>query len=90
MAYVQEQIRRDSLEEAVKAARQGVDFAQNRYDAGLSDFDSLLDAQRTLLSYEDELVKSKTEMITDLISLYKALGGGWSSMASSTDITIPD
>ncbi|HOO46186.1 MAG TPA: efflux transporter outer membrane subunit [Deltaproteobacteria bacterium] len=88
MAYVQEQIRRDSLEEAVKAARQGVDFAQNRYDAGLSDFDSLLDAQRTLLSYEDELVQSKTAVITDLISLYKALGGGWSSMVPKTDTSI--
>lgn len=85
VAYVQEQIRRETLKAAADAARQAVDFAQNKYDAGLTDFDSLLDAQRTLLSYEDELVQSEAAVVTDLVSLYKALGGGWTSMVPGAD-----
>ena len=84
VAYVEEQTRRVSLQDAAAAALKAVDLAQNRYDAGLIDFDSLLDTQRTLLTYEDELVQSEAAVITNLISLYKALGGGWTSMAPSS------
>jgi len=45
--------------------------------SGLSDFLSVLDAQRQQLATENELALSDTATLTDLISLYKALGGGW-------------
>ncbi|MGC9325664.1 MAG: efflux transporter outer membrane subunit [Desulfomonilia bacterium] len=85
VSYVEEQIRRESLDNAATAARQAVDCAQNTYDAGLIDFDTLLDSQRTQLSYEDELAQSESAVIMNLVRVYKALGGGWTSMAPETD-----
>jgi len=83
-AYVEEQIRRASLHEAAAAARDAADFAQNNYDAGVIDFDTVLDAQRTLLSYQDALVQSEASVIINLVRLYKALGGGWAPLGSAS------
>jgi multidrug efflux system outer membrane protein len=38
----------------------------------------VLDAQRQQLAIEDDLVQSDTAVVTNLVALYKALGGGWS------------
>ncbi|MDY6904750.1 MAG: efflux transporter outer membrane subunit [Thermodesulfobacteriota bacterium] len=80
-AYGQELDRRQSLEKAADAARKATAMAQNKYDAGLIDFDTLLDAQQTLLSYEDEMVQSRASVGMNLVRLYKAMGGGWTSLA---------
>ncbi|BBO88836.1 efflux transporter outer membrane subunit [Desulfosarcina ovata] len=76
-AYAEEQVRRTHLEEAVDAAQRAADLAQDRYAAGLVDFTSVLDAQRSLLSFQDALAQSEGTVTANLISLYKALGGGW-------------
>ena len=47
------------------------------YKQGLSPFQNVLDAQRSLLSYENQLVQAQGSSLLQLISLYKALGGGW-------------
>lgn len=44
---------------------------------GLSPFQNVLDAQRSLLSYENQLVQAQGSSLLQLIALYKALGGGW-------------
>ena len=44
---------------------------------GLSPFQNVLDAQRSLLSYENQLVQAQVSSLLQLIALYKALGGGW-------------
>jgi outer membrane protein TolC len=49
--------------------------------AGLVDFLSVLDAQRDLYANEDQLVQSQTTVTTNLVGLYRALGGGWSATA---------
>ena len=79
MAYGHEQDRRDRLVRAVDAGRQTTVLANELYTRGLEDFLSVLDAQRQQLALEDDLVRSDTTVITDLIALYKALGGGWES-----------
>uniref|UniRef100_UPI00155DBB63 TolC family protein n=1 Tax=Desulfosarcina cetonica TaxID=90730 RepID=UPI00155DBB63 len=76
-AYAEEQLRRAHLREAVDAAQRAADLARDRYSAGLVDFTSVLDAQRSLLSFQDALAQSEGTVTTDLITLYKALGGGW-------------
>jgi NodT family efflux transporter outer membrane factor (OMF) lipoprotein len=81
VAYVEEQNRRQSLREATEAARRAVSLAQAQYGAGMIDFRSVLDAQRSLLSFQDELAKSEGEVTSNLVRLYKALGGGWTSPA---------
>jgi len=77
-AYAEEQERREALREASGAAQRAVELAQNQYEAGIIDFNEVLDAQRSLLSFEDQLAQSEGRVTTHLITLYKALGGGWS------------
>jgi len=48
-----------------------------RYTKGLTNFLDVLDAQRSLYTAEDSLVQNKAAVDIDLITLYKALGGGW-------------
>lgn len=82
-AYAEEQNRRQSLIDAAAAAKQAVELAKNKYQSGLIAFSDVLDAQRSLLSFEDDLAKSEGTVTTNLISLYKALGGGWESAANN-------
>lgn len=76
-AYVQEQVRCLHLAEAAAAAAEAELLARRKYEAGLADFSNVLDAQRTLLSYQDQLAAGRGAVVANLIALYKALGGGW-------------
>jgi len=76
-AYGREQERREHLQAAVEASRQATQLANELYTRGLADFLAVLDAQRQQLAVEDDLVQSDTAVVTDLVALYKALGGGW-------------
>jgi outer membrane protein, multidrug efflux system len=75
--YASEQVRHQSLAEAVAADRRAVDVAQDRYRQGVVDFLTVLDAQRSLFRSQDALAESDRLVATDLVALYKALGGGW-------------
>lgn len=77
VAFTHEQVRHESLVKAVKANRRAVDLAQRLYREGLSDFLSVLDAQRDLYVTESALVQSDVDVVRNLVRLYKALGGGW-------------
>jgi outer membrane protein TolC len=77
-ALANNRTRRQTLRKAVSAARSAAQLARYRYNAGLVDFQTVLDSERTLLTLEDDLTTSKADGITALIRLYKALGGGWS------------
>jgi outer membrane protein, multidrug efflux system len=76
--YSEEQERRDLLSRAVEQSQLAVYLAAEQYRAGLVDFLSVLDAQGELYSNEAQLVQSQTSVTTDVIALYRALGGGWS------------
>ena len=80
IAYAKEQNRRQSLTEATEAARRAVDLAQKQYSSGLIEFGNVLIAQRSLLSLQDQLAVSEGEVTSNLIALYKSLGGGWKSL----------
>jgi len=77
VAYAKEQVRRRSLEDAVKSSQESLRLANQLYANGLSDFINVLDAERSLYQAQDALVQSDRTVSTDLISLYKSLGGGW-------------
>jgi len=83
VSFAKEQRRRDSLIKATEAARRADLLARDQYKAGLVDFSNVLDAQRSLLAFEDELVLSEGSVTADLLRLYKALGGGWETMAAA-------
>jgi outer membrane protein, multidrug efflux system len=77
IAFAKEQQHRKLLNDAVVFNRKAVDLSLQLYTAGLVDFLTVEIAQRTLYTSEDALVQSETSIVTDLIALYKALGGGW-------------
>jgi NodT family efflux transporter outer membrane factor (OMF) lipoprotein len=77
VAYAKEQVCRRSLEDAVKSSQESLRLANQLYTNGLSDFINVLDAERSLYQAQDALVQSDRTVSTDLISLYKSLGGGW-------------
>jgi NodT family efflux transporter outer membrane factor (OMF) lipoprotein len=75
--YAAQQRRRDLLRVAVEQNRRALTLAEERYNDGVADFLDVLDAQRNVLAAEQQYTDSTTEIATDLVSLYKALGGGW-------------
>ena len=77
--YSQEQERRDRLQAAVSQNQTALELSRELYRSGLGDFLAVLDAQRQLYGNEDLLAQSQTAVTTNLIALYKALGGGWES-----------
>ena len=74
---------RNSIKQIValrEVRNQGVEtlkLSLELYKQGLSPFQNVLDAQRSLLSYENQLVQAQGSSLLQLINLYKALGGGW-------------
>ena len=72
-----QQIRRDYLRESAQASEKATALARLRYQYGVSDFLTVLDAERTLLLAQDQLAQSHTSTATALVAVYKALGGGW-------------
>ncbi len=75
--FAEEQKRRVSLAEAVEANKQAVDLSMQLYSNGRTDFLNVLVAQRQLFVSEDALAQSEANVSTNLVALYKALGGGW-------------
>jgi len=52
-------------------------MANDLYIQGLVPFLNVLDAQRTLYATESDVAQSEANMASNLVALYKALGGGW-------------
>ena len=76
IASEKEQVRYQALTEAVAANRKAVELSTILYTSGQTDFLNVLIAQRSLYSAEDAQVQSAGTLSTNLIALYKALGGG--------------
>ena len=70
------------LTDAVKAAQRSLEIADRQYNEGLVDFQRVLDSQRTLFSQQDQLVASSGSLSQSLITIYKAMGGGWEAARS--------
>jgi len=68
-----------SLQQLVAQGTKTLDLSLDLYKRGLSNFQNVLDAQRSLLSYQNSLVSAQGGALNSLISLYEALGGGWES-----------
>jgi multidrug efflux system outer membrane protein len=79
-ALAREHERINHLSAATKSAAEAAGVALQHYQAGLSDFENVLETQRSLTSFQDQLAQSRGAATLDLISLYKALGGGWTQI----------
>ena len=76
-AFAQGRLQIDILRDSVKAARRSLDIANLQYREGLVDFQRVLDSQRGLFSQQERLVASEGNVAQSLITIYKAMGGGW-------------
>jgi NodT family efflux transporter outer membrane factor (OMF) lipoprotein len=83
VAYSREQVRRTQLAEAVEANQRAVALSNELYRTGLGTFLNVLDSQRALFSSQSDLAQSQATVSTDVVALYKALGGGWETFASA-------
>lgn len=92
VAFGKERIRYEALTLAEESATRTLAIARDRYDMGVVSFISVLDAERSLLSVQDQLSVSGARITSFAIMLYKALGGGWSALApeSSTPGSAPE
>jgi NodT family efflux transporter outer membrane factor (OMF) lipoprotein len=72
-----EQQRRARLQAQLEHTRMALGLARSRYNDGVADFLTVLDTERNLLQTEQQLATSTTNVALDLVTLFKALGGGW-------------
>ena len=77
VAYAEEAMTFERLDAAADASVEAADIAARLYEQGLTDFLTVLDAQRRRDEAEDARAQSRTRQLLSLSRLYKALGGGW-------------
>jgi NodT family efflux transporter outer membrane factor (OMF) lipoprotein len=77
VAYEREKVRRDRLAEAAGAAERSVEIVRTQYLSGLVDFQRYVDSERELFAQQDLLAASEGQVVLNLITLNRALGGGW-------------
>ncbi|HZE08509.1 MAG TPA: efflux transporter outer membrane subunit [Gemmatimonadaceae bacterium] len=77
VAYDRAHARLAILEDAVKSSERASDLAKQRFEAGLTDFLQVLDAERTLLDAENQLAEGRTTAAVALVAVYKSVGGAF-------------
>jgi multidrug efflux system outer membrane protein len=77
--YTRNAQRAERLLIAATSAEEAAQLARLRFDAGVTDFLVVLDAEREVLTNRDQLVQAQTDTATALVSVYRALGGGWAA-----------
>ena len=84
-AYYAERAKHLLLVESVRVNEEAVATASERYRRGLTTFLDVLTTQQALYSAHSSLSQSDANQLTDLVSLYKALGGGWDQTSTTPD-----
>jgi NodT family efflux transporter outer membrane factor (OMF) lipoprotein len=77
IAFLRAQEQADFLAQAAEAAQNSLNLAVKQYREGVKDFTTVLVAQQALLNEQDSLVTTLGNISTNLVGVYKALGGGW-------------
>ena len=85
-AIAAQRARREAWTAVVEAARNAALMASSNYRSGLKDFQSVLDAERTLRSAEDTRASAEADEANAIVALYAALGGGWRPEDIAQDI----
>ena len=87
VAFALERRRAGQLAQATDATQRAVDLVRTQYVSGLTNFQNVLDTQRTLFELQQQLASSEGQRVQNLVSLYRALGGGWD--VETLDATMP-
>jgi len=82
--YAQALIKQKHLRQGATSSAEAATLARARFDSGVADFLTVLDAERSMLEAEDRLAQSETQTATALLAMYKALGGGFRPLERMT------
>ena len=77
VAYLREQQRVKSLQQATQEVIRALEIGLRLYEQGVVDYQRVLDSQRAAVQQQDALAQSRGQVATNLVAVYKALGGGW-------------
>ena len=83
IGYLTEQDRLRALDKSTRAAARSVEIAMQQYERGLISYQPLLESQRALVIQQDAVTESRGLVASDLVAIYKALGGGWQARLAS-------
>ena len=78
----------DLLQDTLDSAQVTWDLSRNQYDHGLTNYINVLGAEQTVLADRQALVQSNVQLVNDIVSLYRALGGGWEQTVA--ELPAPD
>jgi len=79
--------RTQKLDLAARSASKTAQLARLRYETGVIDFLSVLDAERQLLAQQDQLIQAQVLTATSLVAVYRSLGGGWAGPQTMSPVT---
>ena len=77
VTYRTDRVSLDLLQDTLDSAQMTWDLSRNQYDHGLTTYINVLSAERAVLADRQALVQSNVQLVNDIVSLYRALGGGW-------------
>ena len=77
IGFLKAQQRAQKLVGATAAAQRSVDLAMLQYREGITDFTTVLTAEQNLLTYQDSLATTLGDISSNLVGVYRAMGGGW-------------
>ncbi len=75
--------------QAVDTARRSADIARAQQIAGTVDILTVLNLQTTLFNAQDTLAQVRLTRFQALLSLYKAMGGGWANADTTPPVLVP-
>ena len=79
-ANAQEALKGEALRSGLNSAEAALAVARDKYAQGLTDFNNVLSAMQAVYSLEDDCAVSEGQRMTNLVMLFKALGGGWAPL----------
>ncbi|MFO1417471.1 MAG: efflux transporter outer membrane subunit [Methylotetracoccus sp.] len=77
IAFLKTQEAAELFAESTAAAQRSLNLATIQYREGIADFTTVLTAEQSLLSQQDNLVTTLGEISSNLVGVYRTLGGGW-------------
>lgn len=86
--FSREEERRMRLLNADSASTRAANYARQRFEIGSGDFLSVLDAERSQLDISAQLAQSETQLLLNLVAVYKALGGGWEMTGTGPQLSV--
>ncbi|MBX3609862.1 MAG: efflux transporter outer membrane subunit [Hydrogenophaga sp.] len=75
--------RSERLQEAARHADEAAQLARARFEGGVTDFQTVLQAEREVLAIRDQLVQAQVDTAASLVAVYRAIGGGWTPSVST-------